>query len=237
MDDESRKHLKDLLRIHHKNLNELEVQAAQYSKMDMPVLLSNKIKNEQEDIARIEEQLKNNGEQISDIPTQLFRPNNLNKGIIGLFTTGGVILGFVIAFIYLSVQGSNIRVTPIPDENVLRIDTIPLQVSPFWGGSDSQIQGWGSMSLTYDDTGNVNYTLKYSLPPPEQGYTWAGIAWQFLPINFAKYEYIEVALEFSDPQDRCGIKLVDKSDNTVFLVLGGVPPPNSGIIITIDGDR
>ena len=131
-----------------------------------------------------------------------------------------------------------VQITPSPDERVLRMDSIPSRVFPYAGGTDSQIQGSGLMSISYDDEGEINFTLDYSLPASIPGkFTWAGIAIQFQPMSLAKYQYIEVAIKFSDSQTRCEIKFVDKSDNTAYFRLGGEPSPNSGVVMTIDGDR
>jgi hypothetical protein len=126
-------------------------------------------------------------------------------------------------------------VKPTSDENILLIDTLPSQVFPFSGGDNPEIQGKGSMSVTYDESGTINYKLDYSLP--KHGDTFAGVAVLFPPMNVALYEYIEVALVFSNTKVCCALKLVDKSGNQVEFLLGDSPRPNTGITIAIDGDR
>jgi len=94
------------------------------------------------------------------------------------------------------------------------------------------------MSISYDEDREINYTLDYSLPAPEQGFTWAGIAMQFSqPANLAQYKYIEVAITFSDIDARCEIKFVDKADNRAYFRLGDAPRSNTGVVVTVDGDR
>jgi len=129
-----------------------------------------------------------------------------------------------------------VQVMPTPDENILLLDSsIPSQVFPFSGGNDPQIQSQGRMLITYEESGTINYKLDYSLP--EQGYTWAGIAIQFSPMNLAKYEYIQLELKSSNIKACCELKLADKSDNNVYFLLGDSPRLNSGVVITVDEDR
>jgi hypothetical protein len=123
-----------------------------------------------------------------------------------------------------------VQVTPTPDMNVLLIDDIPSEVFPFSDGVGPQT----SMSATYDESGTINYKLDYSLPV--QGDTFAGIAMRFPPMNIATYEYIEVAVVFSNTAC-CYLKLADQTGKQAEFLLEGSPPPNTRVTIVIDGDR
>ena len=124
------------------------------------------------------------------------------------------------------------------DEDIFLINTVPVQIFPYVGGAESQVQGYGVMSANYDEEGEISYTLNYSLPPAEDGFTWAGITMKFgEPISVAPYTYIEIAIQYSDVDARCEVKFVDKSENTAYFRLTDISRPNTGVIVKMDGDR
>jgi hypothetical protein len=123
-------------------------------------------------------------------------------------------------------------------ENIFLINTIPVKIFPYAGGNDAQVQGHGVMSVNYDEKGEISYTLDYSLPATEQGFTWAGIAVQFTqPTSLAQYTYIELAIKYSDVNQQCEVKFGDKSENTAYFRLGDISRPNTGVALKVDGDR
>ena len=124
------------------------------------------------------------------------------------------------------------------DEGIFLINTVPVQIFPYEGGTEPEVQGYGVMSVSYDEEGEISYILNYSLPPAEQGFTWAGIAMQFgEPIGVAQYTYIEIAIQYSDADARCEVKFVDKSENTAYFRLTDISRPNTGVTVKVDGDK
>lgn len=59
MDDERKQHLDALLTIHKNNLYKLETQAAQYGQLNVPIHITNEIKQEKDSINYLESQLRN----------------------------------------------------------------------------------------------------------------------------------------------------------------------------------
>lgn len=108
---------------------------------------------------------------------------------------------------------------------------------PFAGGDDPKVQGSGIMTISYDEHGQIMYTLDYSLPALALGFTWAGFAMRFdQPIDSAKFDFIELAVRFSDPGDQCELKPADNSNNFATFALGGPLAPGSGVTVTTEGD-
>jgi hypothetical protein len=128
-----------------------------------------------------------------------------------------------------------IEITPTPDEKILLLDSLPARMFAFFGGEDPEFQGYGYFSVHHTDSLAKEYILRYSLP--EQGFTWAGISNQFnTTINFYPYSMIEVKAKPSNPGDSFQVKLVDKSEDAVYLNITNPPTNESGVsIIAQDG--
>jgi len=135
-----------------------------------------------------------------------------------------------------------IQVTPTPNPSVYQVSSsidknISLHVFPYEGNRDTELQGYSDLAIRYDD-GEINYIFDFTLPVPETGYTWAGIAMRLdEPVNLAQYEYLEVAVQFSDVNARCQLTLADKFDHTVYFLLEPLPSSKPGVVTTVDGDR
>lgn len=122
------------------------------------------------------------------------------------------------------------------DGKALEMKAVSSTVFPFAGGDNPQVQGTAKMSVLYDEDAEPNYVLDYSLPALSD-WTWAGIGIQFDPLNIAEHNYLELTIQFIDPQTQCQIKHVDASGDSSYFSLGSGLKPNSNVAITVDGDR
>ena len=184
----------------------------------------------------------NNSMQTTPVPTiwQEILLNYRPLILAILVFLGLIILTLTIITVSAYLQGSRVSILGVieieaqptnqallladpPTPTSQSIDTNKVAIEDFQGEvysySSRDVFAYGELKVIRNPDGDLDYRLYYEVLPDAD--SWAGIFFYFSPTqDLTQFKNLQVTINFSDEQARCGIFLQDLHDRKSFIILG-----------------